>query len=88
MPAVCVLHESNTEHGKFMPLSDTKTSPHEKLAKLHSIRDKRLLQPQDSPARMEVVCSNIPESINGVNLNTTVVITGDVTKGSPKIWIA
>ena len=55
MPAVCVLHASNIEHGKSIPLSDTKSSPHEKLAKLHSIRDKRLLQPQDSPARMEVV---------------------------------
>lgn len=70
VPAVCVLHASNIEHGKFIPLSDTKSSPHEKLAKLHSIRDKRLLQPQDSPARMEVVCSNIPESLDGVNLDT------------------
>ena len=66
VPAVCVLHASNIEHGKCIPLGDTKSSPHEKLAKLHSIRDKRLLQPQDSPARMEVVCSNIPESLNGV----------------------
>ena len=56
MPAVCVLHVNNIELGKFLPLSDTRTSPHEKLAKLHSIRDKRLLQPQDSPARMEGVC--------------------------------
>ena len=58
------------QHGEFIPLANIKCS-HEKLAKLHSIREKRLIQPNDSATRMEVVCNNIPESLTGLDLDVT-----------------
>ena len=67
---ICILHVNGIQHGEFIPLANIKCS-HEKLAKLHSIREKRLIQPNDSATRMEVVCNNIPESLTGLDLDVT-----------------
>ena len=56
---------SGIHHGDFISLSNVKGSATEKLAHLHSIRDKRLLEPLDSPHRLQEVCSCIPESLSG-----------------------
>ena len=42
----------------------------DKLTQLHAIRDRRLAEPQTSPYRMVDVCYLIPESLEGMNLQT------------------
>nr|XP_002737277.1 PREDICTED: protocadherin Fat 2-like [Saccoglossus kowalevskii] len=46
-----------------------KGSATDKLAQLHDIRDKRLCELRDSRNRMDDICSNIPRSLVGVNLD-------------------
>ena len=67
-PTCCILHVSGIQHLDFTPLSKVKGSATEKLAQLHSIRDRRLREPHDSSYRMEDVCNQIPESLAGVDL--------------------
>ena len=67
-PTCCILHVSGIQHLNFTPLSKVKGSATEKLAQLHSIRDRRLREPHDSSYRMEDVCNQIPESLAGVDL--------------------
>ncbi len=67
-PANCSLHVSGIQHLDFTRLSDVKGSATNKLAQLHSIRDRRLIEPHDSPYRMEDVCNSIPESLAGADL--------------------
>ena len=62
-PINCILHAPGIEHGEFIPFSNIKGSATEKLAQLHEIRDKRLMEPQTSPYRMEDVCTLIPKSV-------------------------
>jgi len=57
-------------HGNFISFRDIKVEPAEKLSFLHQIRDKRLAQPPDSPHRMENVCNLIPETLEGVDLES------------------
>ena len=64
-PAKCILHATDIQHGDFTPLTNVKGSATDKLAQLHNIREKWLLEPQDSPYRMEEVCNLIPESLAG-----------------------
>lgn len=64
----CILHVTGIQHGDFTPLSNVKGTAAEKLAQMHDIREKRLLEPLDSPNRMEEVCSQIPESLAGADL--------------------
>ena len=64
----CILHTSGINHGDFTSLSNVKGSATEKLYQLHNIRDRRLMEPQDSPNRMEDVCIQIPENLEGANL--------------------
>lgn len=66
----CILHVSGIQHGDFTPLSNIKGSAADKLAQLHDIRDRRLLEPRGSPNRMEDICNQIPESLAGENLET------------------
>ena len=40
-PQTCILHEVGTDHGNFTAFSKIREQPNEKLAQLHSIRDKR-----------------------------------------------
>ena len=69
-PSVCcILHVSDIQHGDFTPFSNVKGSATDKLAQLHDIRDKRLLEPLDSSNRMKDVCSRIPKSLAGADLN-------------------
>lgn len=70
-PSVCILHVTGIKHGEFIPLINIRCPPHEKLEMLHGLRDKRLLQPYGSPTRMEAVCTLIPESLEGVDLEIT-----------------
>ena len=56
-PVSCILHVRGIQHGDFTSLSNVKGSATDKLAQQHSIRDKRLTEPQDSPNRMEDVLS-------------------------------
>lgn len=68
-PAVrCILHVSGIQHGDFTALSNVKGSATEKLSQLHNIRHRRLMEPRDSPNRMEDVCNQIPETLAGGNL--------------------
>ncbi|MPC90953.1 hypothetical protein E2C01_085960 [Portunus trituberculatus] len=45
-----MLHVSGIQHGNFIPLSNIKGSANDKLTQLHCIRDRRLLEPLDSPS--------------------------------------
>ena len=56
-------------HGEFTSLNKIRGSSTDKLAQLHSIRDRRLAEPQDSPNRMEDVCYRIPDSLSDANLD-------------------
>lgn len=67
-PVSCILHVSGIQHLDFTSLSQVKGSATDKLAQLHSIRDRRLNEPHDSPFRMEDVCNRIPESLAGADL--------------------
>ena len=67
-PACSILHVSGIQHLDFIPLSKVQGSETEKLAQLHSIRDRWLMEPHDSSYRMEDVCNHIPESLAGVDL--------------------
>ena len=55
---------SNIQHGDFTPISNVNGFATEKLSQLHNIRQRRLLEPRDSPYRMlEDVCDQIPETL-------------------------
>ncbi|KAG1651612.1 hypothetical protein GQR58_026883 [Nymphon striatum] len=70
-PPVCILHVSGMQHGEFIPLHNIRGPPQEKLEMLHNLREKRLLQSHDSPARMEAVCRLIPDNLDDVDLERT-----------------
>ncbi|KAG1653515.1 hypothetical protein GQR58_025525 [Nymphon striatum] len=70
-PPVCILHVSGMQHGEFIPLHNIRGPPQEKLEMLHNLREKRLLQSRDSPARMEAVCRLIPDNLDDVDLERT-----------------
>ena len=67
-PVNCILHVSDIQHQEFIPLSEVKGSPTDKLAQLHSILDKRISEPHGSPYCMDDVCKDIPDSLDGANL--------------------
>lgn len=48
-PVTCILHATGIEHLDFTPLSQVKGSATDKLAQLHSIRDRCLVEPPDLP---------------------------------------
>lgn len=61
---VCILHVPTLSgHGSFTPFSKVKGSAGGKLQELHKIRDRRLLQPHESPYRMSAVCTHIPATL-------------------------
>ena len=67
-PFSCILHVRGIQHGDFTSLSNVKGSATDKLAQQHSIRDKRLTEPQDSPNSLEDVYNGIPECLAGADL--------------------
>lgn len=56
---ICILHVDSIHHGDFTPFCNVKGSYNDKLAQLHNIRERRLMEPKDSPNRMEDVCNQI-----------------------------
>ncbi len=66
----CILHVSGTQDVDFTPLSKVKGPANDKLGQLHTIRERRLSEPRDSPHRMEDVCNRIPESLDDADLET------------------
>ncbi len=68
---VCILHRNDIQHGDFISLSKCKISPAEKLVQLQAIRDKRMLQPEDSPCRMANVCKQIADTLESLDLEIT-----------------
>lgn len=67
----CILHVRGRLHGEFIPLTNIKCSPHEKLTELYNIREKRHLQSNDSAIQMEVVCNSVPKNLTGLDLDLT-----------------
>ncbi|XP_060558267.1 uncharacterized protein LOC132718572 [Ruditapes philippinarum] len=70
----CIIHNSGlSNHGDCVTLNSTKlkVSAEQKLDQLHSIRNKRLAEPCDSPHRMHDICKSIPASLCGIDLNIT-----------------
>ena len=67
----CFIHSENVKNlGRCVKLSkEGKLTPEEKLSKIKSIRDKRLQMPEDSSERMQDACNNIPNQIEGLNLD-------------------
>ena len=65
---VFYMWRSNIQHGDFTPISNVKGFSTEKLSQLHNIRQRRLLEPRESPYRMEDVCDQIPETLAGADL--------------------
>lgn len=63
-----ILHAIGIHHGDFTALSNVKGSATEKLSQLHEVRDRRVMEPHDSPNRTEDVCLQIPENLEGANL--------------------
>ena len=60
--ARCILHVSSIQHGDFTSLSNVKGSATEKLSQLHNIRNirhRQLMEPPDSPNRMEDVANRL-----------------------------
>ncbi len=55
---------------EFTSFSDIKGPAADKLAKLHSIHERRLAEPHGSPYHMEDVCNRIPANLLHIDLNT------------------
>ena len=70
VPETCVLHVVDIDHGHFTSFRNIKGEPREKLAQLHNIRAKRLAEPPGSIHRMHAVCGLIPETLEGVDLDS------------------
>ena len=58
-PVNCILHVSGIEHPDYTPLSKVRGSATDKLAQLHDIRDKRHIEPHDSPYRIEAATKTL-----------------------------
>jgi len=67
----CLIHVlRGVKHDKFTALQ-TVADPTERLAVLHEIRDLRLAESPSSALRMEEVCRQIPDSLDGYDLTIT-----------------
>ena len=66
----CILHVNGIQHGFFTALSNVQGSATDKLVQWHSIRDRRIAEPQGLPHHMYDVCSQIPESLTDTDLET------------------
>ena len=67
----CILHNSDIDHGDFIPFSNTINGPDEKFAQLLEVRDRRMLKPEGSVHRMEDICKSIPDNLHSKDLDTT-----------------
>ena len=67
---LCILHKGRVSKGdSFRSLSNAVGGAEEALRRLHIVRDKRLSLECGSPQRLDDVCSKIPESLQGININ-------------------
>ena len=69
-PLKCILHAGAKDHGNFISFRDVKVDAAEKLSSLHQIRDMRQAEPNDSSHRMKHICTLIPETLEGVDLES------------------
>ncbi|KAG0726416.1 hypothetical protein GWK47_036657 [Chionoecetes opilio] len=65
----CIVHAIDIrDYGPLTSLRNVRGNPDEKFAYLHEIRENRMAEPLNSPRRMEEVCAQIPETLEGVDL--------------------
>ncbi|KAG0720919.1 hypothetical protein GWK47_047475 [Chionoecetes opilio] len=65
----CIVHAIDIrDYGPLTSFRNVRGNPDEKLAYLHEIRENRMDEPLNSPRRMEAVCAQIPETLEGVDL--------------------
>ena len=69
-PLKCILHVKAKNHGNVIAFRDVKVDAAEKLSSLHQIWDNGLAEPNDSPHRMENIWTLIPETLEGVDLES------------------
>jgi len=70
--AECIIHQSNVDsEDKFVPLSNVKGDPQEKLDYLLNICSYKITQASSSSAatKLEVISMNIPKTIDGLDLS-------------------
>ena len=69
---VCILHSNSVplKSKPFTTLSSLPGDPKARLLELHRLRDIRLKEDTDSAYRMKDVCDKIPDSIDGLDLET------------------
>jgi hypothetical protein len=59
---ICIIHDQKTKAEKLTFLSEIQ-NPNERIEKIKSIRNKRLLEPPGSSRRLEEMCRSMPEEI-------------------------
>ncbi|KAG0713109.1 hypothetical protein GWK47_016968 [Chionoecetes opilio] len=65
----CIVHATDIrDYGPLTSFRNARGNPYEKLAYLHEIHENRMAEPLNSPRRMEAVCAQIPETLEGVDL--------------------
>ena len=68
----CVLHNTKVpETDNLICFSSVKCDPSKKLSKLLQIRERREAESVNSPQRMKNVCDMLPETLDGLDLETT-----------------
>ena len=68
----CILHVSNLpDYGIFTPFSRVQGGADDRLAKLQTMRNRRLFEPLTSNYRMKEVCNQIPEDLDDVDMDNT-----------------
>ena len=67
----CILHATEVSDGHFIPLSNIKGLPTDKLEFLHTVRNQRLQEPFESPNRMANISAMISDSLDSIDVNTT-----------------
>ena len=69
-PQSYILHFIGIDHGPFTSLRAIRGDPNDKLTQLHKICDQRLAESPGSTHRMAAVCCLIPDSIEGLDLDS------------------
>lgn len=61
--AVCIIHIKDAKNDDFTFIKNTK-DPDERFRHIQNIKQRRLSQQQDSPYRLEEICSKIPDTFS------------------------
>ena len=86
----CILHIDGIQHLDFTPFSKIKVPVHEKLAQLHTIRDKRLEESIESKYRLNTVSrmsANAFQKLLKIKIYMQLVTIEAVTNTSQRISI-